>query len=49
MGKLSEYYDYLQRDPSDIDYRFIRFTYSHITVGEAEKKLRRQLRWYKQK
>ena len=47
MGKLTEYFDYLNREPKTLTSDFIAFNYTHISIGPEEKKLRRELKLYK--
>ena len=47
MGKLTECFDYLAREPKTLTNDFISFNYTHINIGPEEKKLRRELKLYK--
>ena len=46
MGRLTQYMDYLNRKPENLDQRFIKFNYTHITITPELKKLRRKLKLY---
>ena len=46
MGKMTEYFDYLKKDPNDLTRRYIAFNYFHIDIGENEKAVRRDLKLY---
>jgi len=46
MGRLTQYFDYLNRKPENLDQRFIRFNYTHIKITPELKKLRRKLKLY---
>lgn len=46
MGKLTQYLDYLHRDPKDLTADFIIFNYTHISIGNKEKQVRRREKLY---
>ena len=47
MGKMTQYFDYLTRKPSDFYPEIVYGPYSHITITPEMKVVRRKLKWYK--
>jgi len=47
MGKLTQYFDYLNRKPEDFSLDFVKSNYTHIEITPELKKLRKTLKWYK--
>ena len=48
MGRATQFFDYLKRNPKDLDTEFIKFNYTHFKITPELKKLRRKLKLYKQ-
>ena len=45
MGRLTEYYAYLKAKPSEV--KEVKQLFSHVTISDNDKKVRKQLKWYK--
>ena len=48
MGTLTQVEDYLRRKPLELTQEFIKENYSHITISPELKKLRRELKLYRE-
>ena len=47
MGRATQFFDYLNRKPEELTGQCERFNYSHIRITQELKKLRRELKLYK--
>ena len=47
MGKLTQYFDYLNRPSEDISADFIKSNYTHIEITGGLKQLKKDLQWHK--
>ena len=47
MGRVTQYMDYLTRDPNDFWKEIQSEVYTHFTINEEAKKVRRRLRLYR--
>ena len=48
MGRMSQYFDYLSRQPEDFYKEISAYKYTHISLTPDVKKLRKSLRWWLQ-
>jgi len=46
MGRATQYFDYLTRKPEDFSLEIVD-RYTHFTISERAKKIRRELKLYK--
>ena len=44
MSRLTQMIDYINKDPKELDSNYIRANYTHFTISETAKKVRRKLR-----
>jgi len=49
MGKLTQYFDYLSREPEFLTNEFIADAYTHFTLTDEARSLRRSLRLWHEK
>lgn len=47
MGKLTQYLDYLNRPSANLSHDEIVTKYTHIEITYGLKKLRKRLKWFK--
>jgi hypothetical protein len=47
MGRLTQAFDYLKKDPSDMSKDYEKFHYTKLTITKDIKKLRRKLKLYR--
>ena len=48
MGRVTQFLDYLSRPSELLTADFIKGNYTHIDITEETKKLRGELKWYKE-
>jgi len=44
MSRLTQMIDYINKDPKELDSNYIKAHYTHFTISETAKKVRRKLR-----
>ena len=44
MSKLTQYLDYINREPKELTADYIKANYTHFTIDEKTKKVRNKLR-----
>lgn len=47
MGRATQFFDYLNRKPENLNSEFKKFNYTHLRITPELKKLRRKLKLYK--
>lgn len=47
MGRITQLFDYLKRDPAEFGKDFVLSNYTHIEITPELKKLRKTLKWYR--
>lgn len=47
MGRLTEFLDYMSRKSEDFSSDFIKANYTHFTITEEDKEIRKREKWYK--
>lgn len=47
MGRATQFFDYLTRQPQDFTLDFVKAHYTHLEITPAIKKIRRKLKLWK--
>ena len=47
MGKLTQYLDYMNIHPDRLTKDYAEFFYTHFTITDETKRVRRENRWYR--
>ena len=44
MGRLTQMIDYINKDPKELESNYIKANYTHFTIKESDKKIRKKYR-----
>ena len=47
MGRITQFLDYLNREPDGFSADFVKANYTHFSITEKSKDIRKKLKWYR--